>query len=319
MSNASTTRMPPLQGLYYFYQAAHLGSFKAAANELFVTAAAISQQIRLLEEWLDTPLFYRQHRKVTLTPEGEILFSHAQQGFRSILNGVWLLNNDPAPHQLSLSTVPSFSQNWLVPRLAKFRASYPDLSIMLESTTTLNTFEQSSIDLCIRYGGGHYDGLHSEWLMGDILYPVCHPLYQQQEGIYTLEDLPKGHLISDMWRDMDWTRWLNTVGIAGGSSTITYNGSNYAIEGALSLQGIVLARHSLVQRYIADGTLVRIGGAAVKPTNGYFLCAPAGYFKRDKVDQFCCWIKQQADEFKATWPREITLYNDTHAVTQREH
>ncbi|OOF27475.1 transcriptional regulator [Salinivibrio proteolyticus] len=313
MSKTQPTRMPPLQGLYYFYQAAHLGSFKAAADALFVTAAAISQQIRLLEEWLETPLFYRQHRKVTLTPEGEVLFKHAQQGFKSILNGVWLLNNDPSPHQLSLSTLPSFSQNWLVPRLAQFRAAYPDLSILVESTTTLNTFEQSSIDLCIRYGGGRYDGLQCEWLMGDILYPVCHPLYQQQHGIYAVEDLYKGHLISDMWRDMDWTRWFNTVGTAGGCSTITYNGSNYAIEGALSLQGIVLARHSLVQRYIADNSLVRIGQVAVKPTNGYFLCAPAGYFKRDKVDQFCQWIKQQATAFQQTWPDNITLFEDVSA------
>lgn len=300
-------RIPPLQGLYYFYQAAHLGSFKAAADALFVTAAAISQQIRLLEEWLGTPLFYRQHRKVVLTPEGAILFEHTQQGFSSIQNGVWLINNDPEPHRLALSTLPSFSQHWLVPRMTSFREAHPSLSVLVESKNELNSFEKSSVDLCIRYGKGQYAGLTSQWLMDDLLYPVCHPLYQAQHQLHTVDDLQRAHLIGDIWPDMDWGRWLSLVGARGGCSALAYDGANYVLEGALSVQGVALARHSLAHRYQEEGKLVRIGNIAVRPAFRYHLCAPEGYFRREKVIQFCEWIRQQADDFRQTWPAELTI------------
>lgn len=305
-------RMPPLQGLYYFYQAAHYGSFKLAAETLHVTAAAISQQIRLLEDWLGTPLFYRQHRKVVLTPEGLILFEHTQKGFQQIQSGVWLINNDPDPQRISLSTLPSFSQHWLVPRMTSFRAEHPDISVLIESKTELADFEQSSLDLCIRYGEGCYPNLHCQWLMDDLLYPVCHPLYQAQHQIYSIHDLQRADLIGDIWPDINWERWLATVGAKGGSSSLAYDGVNYVLEGALSVQGVALARHSLAQRYIEEGTLVRIGNIAVKPNFSYYLCAPEGYFKREKVQIFTDWIRQQADKFQQSFPadQEIRQFSD---------
>ncbi len=90
-------KLPPLQGLYYFYKAAELGSFKVAANRLFVSAAAVSQQIRQLEESLGCHLFYRQHRKVLLTPEGQQLYRELAKGFEHIFTGVQSVNQDPNP------------------------------------------------------------------------------------------------------------------------------------------------------------------------------------------------------------------------------
>ncbi|MEJ2765245.1 LysR substrate-binding domain-containing protein [Photobacterium sp. MCCC 1A19761] len=313
MSNATEAhkRMPPLQGLYYFHQAAQLGSFKAAADHLFVTAAAISQQIRLLEEWLETPLFYRQHRKIVLTPEGQMLFEHTQQGFTAIQNGLWLLNHDPEPQRLSLSTLPSFSQHWLVPRMNTFRDEHPDLSVLVESKTQLQTFAQSSIDLCIRYGEGRYSDLTTQWLMDDLLYPVCHPLYQEQHQIHSIEDLQRVHLIGDIWPDMNWQRWLSLVGAKGGTTALAYDGANYVLEGALSVQGVALARHTLAQRYLEEGKLVRIDRVAVKPTFRYYLCAPQGYFRRKKVIAFCDWIRRQAEAFQQTLPADLTIIEAT--------
>lgn len=99
-------RMPPLQGLYYFFIAAKEGSFKTAAKNLFVTPAAISQQIRQLEEFLGTDLFVRQHRKIVLTPEGELLFTQAERGFAHLQQGVRLVNQDPNPNHLSALLCP---------------------------------------------------------------------------------------------------------------------------------------------------------------------------------------------------------------------
>ncbi|WP_027250843.1 LysR substrate-binding domain-containing protein [Photobacterium halotolerans] len=307
LPNKLRQRMPPLQGLYYFYQAAHYGSFKAAAEHLHVTAAAISQQIRLLEDWLGTALFYRQHRRVVLTPEGQTLFEHSHEGFKHIQNGVWLINNDPEPQRLSLSTLPSFSVHWLVPRMTAFRAEHPDISVLVESKNELVDFEQSSLDLCIRYGEGRYPNLTSQWLMDDLLYPVCHPIYQKEHQIFAVEDLQGAHLIGDLLPDMDWERWMSIVGVTGGSTSLVYDGASYVLEGALSVQGVALARHSLAHRFVEDGTLVRIGNIAVRPNYSYFLCAPEGYFKREKVRLFSDWIRRQAAAFQHTRPADLVI------------
>ncbi len=292
-------RLPPLQGLYYFYMAAKLGSFKLAASELFVTAAAISQQIRQLEEFLGVELFIRQHRKVALTVEGQQLFEQAQRGFEHLAQGVKQINQDPNPTQLSISTIPSFAQHWLVPRIGHFRELYPNQELMIEPTNKLVNFQNSSVDLCIRYGPGRYSNVESRFLMEELLYPVCHPIYQQQHGIYELSDLTGADLIEDYWPDMNWGNWLQNVGYKRQKPTLKYNGSHFVLEAALAVQGVALAKHSLVHRYIKEGKLVRIGHLAQRTDFNYFLCAPSAYFKREKIHHFCDWIFNQVKEAQA--------------------
>jgi LysR family glycine cleavage system transcriptional activator len=289
-------RLPPLQGLYYFYTAAKFGSFKRAADELFVSAAAISQQIRQLEESLGADLFIRQHRKVVLTMEGEVLFEQAMRGFEHLQQGVRQINQDPNPNQLSISTLPSFAQHWLVPKIGDFRNQHPDLELMIEPTSQLADFQNSSLDLCIRYGPGNYPNLNAELLFEELLYPVCHPIYQEQHGIYDLSDLTGADLIEDYWRDLDWGIWLNNAGHSTSKPTLKYNGSHFVLEGALSVQGVALAKHTLAKRYIDEGKLVRIGNLAQTTDYNYYLCAPRAYFKRDKIKRFSEWIFEQAKQ-----------------------
>ncbi|WP_070962482.1 LysR substrate-binding domain-containing protein [Vibrio sonorensis] len=304
-------KMPPLQGLYYFYIAAQQGSFKKAAEQLFVTSAAISQQIRALEDWLGTELFVRQHRKVVLTEEGRLLYEQAGRGFSHIQEGVRLINTDPNPYQLSISTPPSFAQHWLVSRIGDFRSQHPELSFLLEPTNRLVTFEDSSVDLCIRYGEGTYPKIESRWLMDDVVYPVCHPLYREKHNIMSVKDLTRADLIEDMWPDMDWSLYLENLGYSGGRSTLRYDGSHFVLEGALAVQGVALVKHSIAARYIDEGKLVRIGNQALRPKFKYFLCAPAGYFKRPKVQQFQQWLIKEVAQFQATYPLVNTEIIDT--------
>ncbi len=299
--------MPPLQGMYYFYVAAEQGSLKLAAEKLFITPAAISQQIRLLEQWLGTDLFIRQHRKVVLTDEGVLLFDQAAKGFSHIFEGVRLLSSDPNPEQLSVSTLPSFAQNWLIPKLISFREQYPQISILLEPSNRLIDFQQSSVDLCIRYGEGNYSKVEAHWLMDDAIYAVCHPLYQKNNGIYKISDLSKAALIEDMWPDMDWKLFLSHFGYSGGCSTLKYSGSHFVLEGALAVQGVALVRHSVAARYIKEEKLVCIGEMAVRPKYKYFLCAPKSYFKREKIQHFHTWIKQEAELFREQFPIQAEM------------
>lgn len=292
-------KTPHFQNLYSFYQAAELGSFKMAAEQQYITSAAISQQIRQLEEQLDVKLFERQHRKVVLTAEGKVLLDYARQGFTALQNGVRQLSQDQNPNSLSLSALPSFSQDWLVPRLGSFSELYPNLSVLIMSKNALADFSREQIDLCVRFGAGEYDGLRSEFLMADHLYPVCHPLYVKEHNIKSLNDLPNVRLIEDARPDMSWKYWLELAGIDMPSTipSLRYSGAHMVLEGALSVQGVALVRHSLAWKFIEQGLLVKIGDIEVRSSFGYWLCAPPPYFKRDKVIHFTDWIKQQADEF----------------------
>ncbi|MHC6528245.1 MULTISPECIES: LysR substrate-binding domain-containing protein [unclassified Vibrio] len=299
-------RMPPLQGLYYFYTAAELGSFKLAAEALFVTAAAVSQQIRQLEDWLGVELFIRQHRRVKLTAEGGILYQQTKRGFDHIQDGVRQVNQDPNPNQLSISTLPSFAQHWLVPRIGQFRQQHPELAMLIEPRNELINFQDSNVDICIRYGRGHYPNLESRLFMDEVLYPVCHPLYQQQHDIYQLDDLHRAELIEDTWPDINWDVWLKNIGQLP-KPTIQYHGSQFVLEGALAVQGVALTKHSLAFRYIQEGKLVRIGDIALRPEYQYYLCAPAGYFRRPKIALFCEWIEEQAAQFQCEAQYNLTV------------
>nr|WP_175579424.1 LysR substrate-binding domain-containing protein [Vibrio hepatarius] len=301
--------MPPLQGLYYFFIAAKEGSFKAAARHLFVTPAAISQQIRQLEEFLGTDLFVRQHRKVTLTAEGILLFSKAERGFTHLQQGVNLINQDPNPTHLSISTLPSFAHHWLVPKITAFRQRHPDISILLDPTNELVSFQDSQIDLCIRYGKGDYRHLESQWLMDELFYPACHPIYQKEHNIYQLEDLKNAELIEDVWPDVDWNSWLETLGMTAEKPALRYSGSHLTLEAALSLQGVALVKHSLAYQYIRSGNLVCIGNVAIKPKFAYYLCAPYGYLKRPKAQLFTQWLKEEIACFESSVDYEFQTIN----------
>ncbi|MBY7797165.1 LysR family transcriptional regulator [Vibrio fluvialis] len=283
----------PLQGLLYFYKSAELCSFKLAAQDLCVSPAAVSQQIRQLEATLDTSLFTRNHRTIGLTPSGENLYQEVKLGFRHLQAGVDALTADERPNQLSISAPSSFAHHWLIPRLQAFRAQFPDISILVEPTNRLTSPDDTRVDVCVRFGSGQYAGMHSEWLMDDAIYPVCHPHYQQEFGIETLADLQKAALIEDIHTDMRWETWLNEHHQPVKQPTLLFDGSQFVVESALAMQGVGLIKHSLAQRYIQNGTLVRIDTQQSQPQAAYFICLPEKNLQRPKVRCFIQWLKQQ--------------------------
>ncbi|MDA7746162.1 LysR substrate-binding domain-containing protein [Psychromonas sp.] len=292
-------KMPHFQNLYSFYQSAELGSFKLAAESMFISSAAISQQIRQLEEQLGVKLFERQHRKVVLTQEGQILHRYAQQGFSAFQEGVRQISLDNTPNSIALSTLPSFAQHWLVPRLGDFCKQYPEFTFLMMPKNSLVDFAKEQVDLCIRFGPGNYPDIHSEFLMSDHLYPVCHPLYLKEHNIKSLNDIQNARLIEDARPDMDWAHWLKIAGIITDKMTpsLQYQGAHMVIEGALAVQGVALVRHSLAWKYIQQGLLVKIGNIEICSSYSYWLCGPEAYFNREKVRYFAEWIKTETEQF----------------------
>lgn len=300
-------RIPPLQGLYYFYIAADKNSFKKAAEHLYVTAAAISQQIRQLERYLECELFVREHRKVKLTPAGQSLYSATKLGFTEIHDALRKLNQDPAPNSLAISAHPTFAQHWLIPRIKEFRTQNPQLSLLIDPSYALTNFQDEAVDICVRYGDGRYPHLETQWLMDEILYPVCHPSYQEEHQLFSLSDLPRAELIEDLYPDMTWPLWFERMNLCSGQASLKYDGSQFVMEAALSAQGVALVKHSLAYRYLHQGQLVRIGNKAVKSKFSYYLCAPKGTFHRDKVRLFVDWISGKIIQFKDNDHEKINL------------
>ncbi|WP_051326420.1 LysR substrate-binding domain-containing protein [Aliagarivorans taiwanensis] len=292
-------RLPPLQSLYYFYVAASLGSFKQAAQALFVSSAAVSQQIRSLESWLDMSLFERGHREVTLTAVGKQLLAHTEKGFHHIERGIAELRGDPEPGKLAISTLASFAHQWLIPRLGEFQQLNPDLQVLLQTAEEKVDFSRQPIDLCVRFSPAPSTGLFCEELMNDVLYPVAHPMYLQQHGIEGLGDLARATLLEDTLPDMSWQGWFDAVGERCGppQASLRYQGSQLQVEGALAVQGVALVRHSLAWRYVKQGTLVIVGDKMVRSRYRYYMVAPEVAMRRDKNRRFCGWLQQQADAF----------------------
>lgn len=264
-----------------------------------ITAAAMSQQIRQLEERLEVSLFHRLHRSIELTHEGLLLQPIAQQAFELLNRAIDQVGTDPEPKSLAISVLPSFGQTWLVSRLGEFNQQNRDLSVYLMASDNLADFSQERLDLCIRFGLGRYDGLESKLLMPDHLYPVAHPDYLKSQGIRGLEDLHKATLIEDQRPDMNWKRWLANVGITAKlpAPAIRYAGAQVVLEGALSGQGVALVRHSLAYKALSQGLISSIGDYEVQSNYRYYLVAPEVYFKREKVQRFEKWVSKAADEF----------------------
>lgn len=299
-----------LKALYYFLITARHLSIKEASESLFVTQAAISQQIRLLEEFLGVALFHRKHRSLVLTEEGSQLLPHLEVAFAAIEKGVNELALDNDPDTLVLSVFPSFASRWLIPRLGSFYKLNPSITINLSMTDKYEAFGAQGIDLAIRFGSGVYDDIESQLLMKDFIYPVCHPVYAKENNIRVVEDLKRLRLLDDTVSNISWDYWFDKKGLAemfgseGASdsdadkfSRVRYDGSHYVVDSALSSQGVAMARHSLVSESIAHQQLVRLFDEPVELESQFFLCAPKHHFKFSKVQLFSEWLLKEVDDF----------------------
>jgi LysR family glycine cleavage system transcriptional activator len=211
--------LPPLNSLRAFEAAARHLSFTKAAEELHVTPAAISHQIKALEEQLGVPLFRRLTRALRLTEAGQAALPPMRDGFDRLADAVDLLRAHEESGAITVSLDPSFAAKWLVPRLDRFRAAHPDLDLRLDATDKLADFQRDNVDLAIRYGGGNYPGLEVERLLSEEIFPVCSPkLLEGSAPLAQPGDLRHHTLIHLEWDSEDvtaptWRMWLLAAGI----------------------------------------------------------------------------------------------------------
>lgn len=251
-------KLPPLNALRCFEAAARLLSLKLAADELCVTASAVSQQIARLEATLNISLFLRTPRQLRLTEAGEIYLRAIQPAFRQIAAATQRLQQQPGLEKVTISCTSGFAIQWLLPRLKDFERRHPEIEIQIGTTNRQVDLLSEGIDFAVRHGSGVYPGLLSYRLLDDELTPVCSPrLIAPQQKLSSARQLLQLPLLHDEHR-LDWMLWCQIAGIEDKNAARgpVFVDSNGVIEAALAGMGVALLRASLIAPALAQKRLI---------------------------------------------------------------
>lgn len=289
-------RIPPLNALRAFEAAARHLSFTRASEELFVTQAAVSHQIKALEDWLGFKLFLRMGRGLRLTEEGQDYLPVLRDAFDDIATATERLMRAESEQRLTMSTTDSFASGWLVQRLKRFRARHPEIDVRLTTTDTPVDFARSDVELSVRYGTGPWPGTETIPLFKEEIFPVCSPkLVADDPPLREPKDLRHHTLLHD---DMTvtWGNWLLAAGVEGVDAERgpAYMHSNLVIQAAIDGEGVALGRSRLVARELEEGRLVKPFELSLPSSFSYFIVYPAANKDRPKIIAFRDWLIEEA-------------------------
>lgn len=284
---------PSLRNLQVFEVAARTENFRAAADALFLTHGAVSRQVRALEAELGVSLFTRVGRGVVLTTAGKTLQAAVAEALSLINNATATLKTtlEQPAGRLTVTVLPSFAARWLLPRMVEFQARYPDISVEIVATTSVLDLEKENVDLAVRYGKGRWQGLSSQRLADEWLFPVA-----ASNGIRGHNNLPSSahDLASYPLLDpgKDWQRWFRRAGVlkALPQTGMSFNDASLLLQAAESGQGVALGRCVLVADALAAGRLIRLPGPRIRAQYAYFLARPANKPLSEAAHAFSEWI-----------------------------
>ena len=289
-------RLPSLNALRVFEAAARHLSFTRAAEELNVTQAAVSHQIKGLETHLGLKLFRRLNRALLLTDQGQAYFPPVRDALDVLAEATGRLEARDAGGTLTVSTLTSFAANWLVPRLRRFRTLCPDVDVHISTTDDVVDFGRDSVDMAVRYGGGVWRGLDAVRLMTEEVFPVCSPSLLE-DGLPLLSPADLGHytLLHDEMRE-DWRMWLMAAGADHLDATRGpgFQHSNLVVQAAVAGEGVALVRSVLVADDLAAGRLVKPFDISLPAEFAYYVVCPEANAKRPKIEAFRNWLLDEA-------------------------
>ena len=261
------SRLPGLNALLVFEAAARHLSFTRAGEELCVSQAAVSRQIRQLEERLGSRLFHRRHRALDLTDAGRQLQQAVSIGFGHIADTAREIGSADNRARVNVATTVAFATYWFAPRLAEFRRHYPDVEVRVLASDRQRDHLNDSVDLALTCGWQPIAGWQATQLFAEEIFPVCSSAYLERHPVQGVEELPEHtllHLDSRHWLDVgwdpvDWTTWLSTFGIAyqPRRPIVTFNNYPILVEAALDGQGIALGWRHLSAGLLSQDRLVR--------------------------------------------------------------
>lgn len=272
-----------------------------AAEELHVTAGAVSQQIKQLEDLLGQPLFKRG-KTLALSDAGQAAMPLFSDAFDRLERAAAMLYPGRQEGPLVVSTPPTFAARWLVPRLEDFQSRHPEIELRLLATRRLVDFALEDVDAAIRFGSGNFPGLHVERLMPEAIVPVASP--SVAEGIATAADLARRPLLNDEQHAgnqlvPDWETWLAAQGVVADVPLRIqrFGDSNLVIEAAAAGLGVALVWRSLVEDDVRSGRLVRLLDQAMTTRMAFHLVMPANRSTVPKVAAFREWLLATAGKW----------------------
>lgn len=303
MKAASTTPkgyrrlIPSVTALVEFEAVARLASFTLAAHELGVTQAAVSRQVKFLEDTLGCRLFRRLHRSIELTAEGEALYLVVAESMQKIAGVFDQLASGPVRQELVLAATSAFSHFRLLPRLAALKQAQPQIQLRLATQMFTADLRHKEIDVAIRYGNGRWGDGTATLLFDEEVFPVCSPKWIESHGEPgTLDDLARAPLIesdstSEGW--MTWEEWFHAAGLRPVRLNFALRCSLYtdAVEAARYGHGVALGWGRLVHDLLAAGDLVRLPVASFKTGDSYYVVVPHGRTITPAVDGLIQWLR----------------------------
>ena len=287
----------PLNGLRVFESVASHLSFTEAAEALHVTPAAVSLQIRALEQYLRVPLFRRQGRSITLTAEGELLLPGVRRGLATLQQSMQQLRQDRLTGALRISTLASFLQKWLLPRLPRFHDRHPEIELSIHTSRTPVDFASSDFHAAVRMSTGPSTSLYSEKLMDEWFLPVCTPALLAKHGpLREAADLQRFPLLHSS--DEEWSLWAQPERAGGWQERGTaFDDSLTVLAGAEQGIGLALTRWSLAEEALASGRIVRASERVVPCPRAYYFVCPEMYVTMPKVQQLLIWLREMTAAF----------------------
>lgn len=298
-----STRIPSLNALRVFEAAARHGGFASAAEELNVTPAAISHQVKTLELQLDVALFVRLPRGLELTGAGRQLLPQLTRGLNHLARAVGGVIAGEIAGRLIVNAAPSFAALWLVPRLQGFIQAYPEIQVRILNATRPPDLLKGEADVRLTYGTGGYPGLLTRLLMREEVFPVCAPALLNHLALRRFADLRDHMLLHDINIGADepamtWRRWLRDAGESrvDPERGIEFGDSVLLTEAAVRGQGVALGRTSLVGDYLASGRLVRPLKASRQADYAYYMVTTHAGAEQPRVRAFLDWLETQVGQ-----------------------
>ena len=288
--------LPPHNALRAFEAAGRLGSFKDAAAELHVTHGAVSQHVRLLEEWLEAPLFERHNRRVVLTAAARDYLAEIGPLFEQLSQATARYGVAGAVSRtLSVNAPATFTLRWLVPRLAKFRIEHLDVDVKVDTSNESVESLKETYDVIIRGGPDTFYGYSMRPFLSEERLPVCSPALLQRLPLRVLDDMRQHTLLHTSSLPRLWPDWLAKAQIPAlrPAATLTFDHFYLTLQAAIDAIGIAMGPTALVSDDLAAGRLVAPFAGPRLPSRSYCTYVPDGKSGDERVVLFRSWLERE--------------------------
>lgn len=305
----------PLRAIAVFHTVVRNGSLTKAAAELCITTSAVSQQIQNLEEHLGTTLLAKAGRGIALTEAGERYYEMIADEVERISEATQRIRGFRSRSVLTVRSVPSFANKWLLPRLQGFLDANPNIELRLNATNEPTDFAREAVDIEIRHGEGRWPGLFVEGFAEEFFLPACLPSYCAAASISAAE-VQQYRLIHSVKAQVQWHQWFSRAGVppAEESQRVLFDRSYMSIDAAANGMGMALESNLMMWRELCDGTLVCPVHEPPKISviTQWIVC-PFDNLNKAKVSLFLNWLRAE----RQVWQSQIATLEPVHSLAAR--